>query len=63
MAEKYDGEGLEGKRVAQIITFGKLQARAVVRDVGRVLGMPFGEVDRIAKLIPETLGKIGRAHV
>ncbi len=54
--EKYDGEGYEGKRVAQIITFGKLQARAVIRDVGRVLGMPFGDVDRIAKLIPETLG-------
>jgi DNA polymerase-3 subunit alpha len=39
-------------RVAQIITFGKLQARAVVRDVGRVLQMPYGMVDRIAKMIP-----------
>ena len=39
-------------RVAQIITFGKLQARAVVRDVGRVLGMPYGQTDRISKLIP-----------
>ena len=39
-------------RVAQIITFGSLQARAAVRDVGRVLGMPYGHVDRIAKLIP-----------
>src|SRR6185369_15140171 len=39
-------------RVAQIITFGTLQARAVVRDVGRVLQMPYGQVDRIAKLIP-----------
>lgn len=38
--------------VAQIITFGKLQARAVVRDVGRVLQMPYGQVDKIAKLIP-----------
>lgn len=38
--------------VAQIITFGKLQARAVVRDVGRVLQMPYGQVDRIAKQIP-----------
>ncbi len=38
--------------VAQIITFGKLQARAVVRDVGRVLQMPYGLVDRIAKMIP-----------
>ena len=39
-------------RVAQIITFGKLQARAVLRDVGRVIGMPFGQVDRLCKLIP-----------
>lgn len=39
-------------RVAQIITFGKLQAKAVIRDVGRVLGMPYGQVDRISKLIP-----------
>ena len=39
-------------QVAQIITFGKLQARAVVRDVGRVLQIPYGQVDRIAKLIP-----------
>ena len=56
VAEKYDGEGDDGKRVAQIITFGKLQARAAVRDVGRVLGMAYGDVDRIAKLIPDTLG-------
>ncbi len=39
-------------RVAQIITFGTLQARAALRDVGRVLGMPYGQVDRICKLIP-----------
>ena len=39
-------------RVAQIITFGKLQARAVLRDVGRVLEMPYGQVDRICKLVP-----------
>jgi DNA polymerase-3 subunit alpha len=39
-------------RVAQIITFGKLQAKAAVRDVGRVLGMPYGQVDKIASLIP-----------
>ena len=39
-------------QVAQIITFGTLQARAVVRDVGRVLQMPYGQVDRISKLIP-----------
>lgn len=39
-------------RVAQIITFGKLQARAVLRDVGRVLNMSFGHVDRVCKLVP-----------
>ncbi len=38
--------------VCQIITFGTMAARAVVRDVGRVLGIPYGEVDRIAKMIP-----------
>jgi DNA polymerase-3 subunit alpha len=42
--------------VAQIITFGTLKARAAVRDVGRVLEMPLSEVDKVAKLIPETLG-------
>src|SRR6201999_4359904 len=40
-------------RVAQIITFGKLQARAVLRDVGRVLQMPYGQVDRISKMVPK----------
>lgn len=39
-------------RVAQIITFGKLQARAVLRDVGRVLNLPFGQVDRLCKMVP-----------
>ncbi len=39
-------------RVAQIITFGKLQARAVLRDVGRVLELPYSQVDRICKLVP-----------
>ena len=39
-------------RVAQIITFGKLQARAALRDVGRVLAMPYGYVDKICKLVP-----------
>jgi len=42
--------------VAQIITFGTMAARAVVRDVGRILGQPFGFVDRIAKLIPFEIG-------
>ncbi|MFC3069998.1 DNA polymerase III subunit alpha [Phenylobacterium soli] len=39
-------------RVAQIITFGTLQARAVLRDVGRVLQLPLGQVDRLAKMVP-----------
>jgi DNA polymerase-3 subunit alpha len=39
-------------RVAQIITIGTLQARAVLRDVGRVLEMPYGQVDRLCKLVP-----------
>jgi DNA polymerase III subunit alpha len=39
-------------RVAQIITFGSLQARAVLRDVGRVMQLPLGQVDRLAKMIP-----------
>lgn len=39
-------------QVAQIITFGTLQARAVVRDVGRVMQMPLGQVDRLAKMVP-----------
>jgi len=39
-------------KVAQIITFGSLQAKAAIRDVGRVLEMPYGQVDKIAKLIP-----------
>ncbi|RKY74170.1 MAG: DNA polymerase III subunit alpha [Candidatus Latescibacterota bacterium] len=38
--------------VCQIITFGTMAARAVIRDVGRVLGVPYGEVDKIAKLVP-----------
>jgi DNA polymerase-3 subunit alpha len=41
--------------VAQIITFGTMQARAAVRDVGRVLDVPIGDVDRIAKLIPQNV--------
>ena len=41
--------------VTQIITFGRLKARAVVRDVGRVMGVPYGDVDKLAKKIPEGL--------
>ncbi|MEO7773250.1 MAG: DNA polymerase III subunit alpha [Steroidobacteraceae bacterium] len=51
VAEKYGRE-----RVSQIITYGTMAAKAVVRDVGRVLGHPYGFVDRIAKLIPFELG-------
>ncbi len=58
VAGKYDepGRGDDGRRVSQIITFGTLQARAAIRDVGRVMGLAYGDVDRIAKLVPETLG-------
>ncbi len=48
----YVRERYGAHRVAHIITFGKLQARAVLRDVGRVLGMPYGQVDRLCKLVP-----------
>lgn len=43
-------------RVAQIITFGTMAARAAIRDVGRALDVPYGEVDKIAKLVPAELG-------
>jgi len=52
VVEKYGG----GDYVAQIITFGSLKTRAVIRDVGRVLEIPLHEVDMIAKLIPEKPG-------
>ena len=44
------------RRVAQIITFGKLKAKSVVRDVGRVMGLSYRDADRIAKMIPNELG-------
>src|SRR5947199_797252 len=44
------------RRVAQIITFGKLKAKSVVRDVGRVMGLPYAAADRIARMIPNELG-------
>ena len=50
VSEKY-GEG----RVAQIITFGTMAARAVLRDVGRVLRVPYADVDKLAKLVPAVL--------
>jgi DNA polymerase III subunit alpha len=43
------------KNVAQIITFGTMAAKAVLKDAGRALDMPYGEVDKIAKLVPATL--------
>ena len=43
------------ENVSQIITFGRMLAKNVVRNVGRVMGMPYGEVDRIAKMVPEEL--------
>jgi len=49
---RYVQEKYGTDRVAQIITHGKLQARAVLRDVGRVLQMPYGQVDRLCKLVP-----------
>jgi len=51
VTEKYGKDN-----VSQIITFGTLKARAVIRDVGRVLDVPYGEVDKIAKLVPAQLG-------
>jgi DNA polymerase-3 subunit alpha len=45
------------QRVAQIITFGTLQARGVLRDVGRVLEMPYGQVDKLTKLVPQNPAK------
>ena len=54
---RYVQERYGHEKVAQIITFGKLQARAVIRDVGRVLGMPYGQTDKICKLIPNNPAK------
>ncbi|MCP4005840.1 MAG: DNA polymerase III subunit alpha [bacterium] len=54
--DRYNGEGEDGRKVAGIVTFGTMQAKAAIRDCGRVLGMPFADVDPVAKLIPDTLG-------
>ncbi len=54
--ERYNGAGEDDRRVAGIVTFGTMAAKAAVRDAGRVLGLPFVDVDRVAKLIPEQLG-------
>src|SRR5690606_33443816 len=52
----YVSERYGRDRVSQIVTYGTMAAKAVVRDVGRVLGHPYGYVDRIAKLIPFEIG-------
>ncbi len=51
VVEKYGND-----KVAQIITFGTMQARAAIRDVGRAMGMGYGDVDKVAKLIPHEPG-------
>ena len=57
VVDKYGG----GEYVCQIITFGKLKARAVIRDVGRALDIPLAEVDEIAKMIPEGVKNLTEA--
>lgn len=52
---KYVTEKYGQDRVAQIITFGTMKARNAIRDVGRALGMAYGDVDRVAKMVPEVL--------
>lgn len=52
----YVAQAYGRNQVSQIVTFGSMAAKAVVRDVGRVLGHPYGFVDRVAKLIPFVLG-------
>lgn len=49
--DKYGGDS----HVAQIVTYGSMKAKGVIRDVGRALALPFGDVDRIAKLVPDEL--------
>jgi DNA polymerase-3 subunit alpha len=53
---KYVSEKYGADHVAQIITFGTLGARAAIRDVGRALGMSYGDVDRVARLVPFAVG-------
>ncbi len=56
VAEKYGRD-----HVAQIITFGTLAAKAAIRDVGRVLGLPYSKVDRVAKLVPDMTKSLAEA--
>src|SRR5258708_30484321 len=51
VTQKYGREN-----VAQIITFGTMAAKAAIKDVGRAMDIPYPEVDRLAKLVPNTLG-------
>ena len=58
---RYVQERYGRDQVAQIITFGTLQARGVLRDVGRVLQMPYGQVDKLCKLVPQNPAQSGHA--
>jgi len=58
---QYVNEKYGRDKVAQIITFGTLAARAVIRDVGRVMGLPYGKVDRVAKMVPEMTKSLAEA--
>lgn len=53
---RYVSEHYGAEHVAQIVTFGTMAARAAIRDVGRVLGMSYSEVDKVANLVPRELG-------
>jgi DNA polymerase-3 subunit alpha len=58
---QYVNEKYGRDRVAQIITFGTLAAKGVLRDVGRVLGLPFAKMDRVAKLLPDMTRSLAEA--
>ena len=53
---RYVKERYGSDHVSQIITFGTMAARAVIRDVGRALGLPYADVDEVAKLVPRETG-------
>lgn len=58
---KYVSAKYGNEKVAHIITFGTMAAKAVVRDVGRAMNIPFGEVDKIAKMIPNACSSLNQA--
>ena len=60
---KYVTERYGEERVAQIITFNRMTSKAVLKDVGRVLGVSFGEANKMAKLIPVARGKPAKLKV